>query len=143
MTAEAMQICRTLAVAATLPERGEWLAGYFFNDGIVRIAVACEHLVREATGTGDNEEYDLEEVKLLGFRDGWLQSWIPVRREMNRFKHKTQRFVDGPLLTDDEAVEALDSLVDALDRTNWTPKLLFRKTLQVTENESVARHSSV
>ncbi|MEO5954573.1 MAG: hypothetical protein ABIR36_02625 [Nitrospiraceae bacterium] len=121
MSADARQICQTLATAAALPERGEWLAGYFFNDGIVRIAVAYEHLVREATGTGDNEKYDIEEVKRLGFRDGWLRAWTPVRLEMNRLKHKTQKFVDGPLLTYDEAVEALDSLVDALDRANWTP----------------------
>ena len=121
MAVEAKQICQILATASTLPERGEWLAGYFFNDGIVRIAVAYEHLVREATGTGDNEEYAIEKVKRLGFRDGWLQSWKPVRHEMDRLKHKTQKFVDGPLLTYDEAIQALDCLVEALDRTNWAP----------------------
>lgn len=121
MWGEAKQICQTLAKAGTLPEMGEWLAGYFFNDGIIRIAVAYEHLVREVTGAGDNEDYDIDEAKRLGFRDAWLQSWDPVRREMNRLKHKTQKFVDGPLLTYDEAVQALDHLVDALDKSNWTP----------------------
>jgi len=121
MAMEAKQICQILTTASTLPERGEWLAGYFFNDGIVRVAVAYEHLVRETTRTGDNEEYDIEEVKQLGFRDTWLQSWNPVRHEMNRLKHKTQKFADGPLLTYDEAIQALDCLVEALDRTNWAP----------------------
>jgi hypothetical protein len=121
MSGEAKQICQILTTDSTLPERGEWLAGYFFNDGIVRIAVAFEHMVREVTGTADNKEYDIEEVKRLGFRDAWLQSWGPVRLEMNRFKHKTQKFVDGPLLTYAEAVQALDHLVEALDRKAWVP----------------------
>lgn len=121
MWKEAKLICQTIAKTDALSEQGEWLAGYFFNDGIVRIAVAYEHLVREVTAAGDNEEYDLEKAKLLGFRDVWLHSWLPVRKEMNRLKHKTRKFTDGPLLTYDEAVQALDHLVDALDRSNWTP----------------------
>ena len=63
----------------------------------------------------------LDKAKRLGFQEIWLQSWNLVRLEMNRLKHKTQKFVDGPLLTYDEAVQALDHLVDALDRSNWTP----------------------
>jgi hypothetical protein len=96
-----------------------WLV--FFNDGIVRTAVAYEHLVREATGAGDDDNFDIEKAKRLGFRNVWLQSWDPVRLEMNRLKHKTYKSVDGPKLTYDQAVQALDHLVEALDRKNWVP----------------------
>ena len=50
MWSEAKQICQALESIGTLPETGAWLAGYFFNDGIIRISVAYEHLLREVTG---------------------------------------------------------------------------------------------
>lgn len=47
MLEQAKQVCQEMASEAPLPVKGDWLAGYFFNDGIVRIAVAFEHLVRQ------------------------------------------------------------------------------------------------
>ena len=40
MWSEAKQICQALEGIGTIPEAGAWLAGYFFNDGIIRISVA-------------------------------------------------------------------------------------------------------
>jgi|RhiMethySRZTD1v2_1073278.scaffolds.fasta_scaffold01410_6 hypothetical protein len=119
MWSEAKHICQALEGVGTIPEAGAWLAGYFFNDGIIRISVAYEHLLREATGATDKDDCDIEKAKRLGFQPAWVKSWEPVRKEVNRLKHKTQKFVDGPELSYDDAVQALDHLIDALDRKNW------------------------
>lgn len=119
MWSEAKQLCQDLENGGILPDARAWLGGYFFNDGIIRISVAYEHLIREATSAMDKDDYDIEEAKRIGFQPAWVKSWTPVRKEVNRLKHKTQKFVDGPELSYDDAVQALDHLADALDRKNW------------------------
>jgi hypothetical protein len=119
MWQEAKDLCHLIECGSP-PKEGEWLAGYFFNDAIMRIAVAYEHLIREATEANDDGGIDFEKVKQLGFRQEWLDSREPLRIEMNRLKHRTHEFVDGPPLMVEQTVQALEYLVNALDRKNWT-----------------------
>src|SRR5690348_1933311 len=49
MWGKAKGICLAMNRGGDLPTHGEWLAGYYFNDGIIRIDVAYEHIVRHVT----------------------------------------------------------------------------------------------
>lgn len=92
------------------------MAGYYYNDGIIRIAVAFEHLVRHETGLHDKER--LDEMKLeacrKGFHSQWLKSWCDVHDELNAIRHRNKEF-DGPEVIPERAIEALTHLTEALE----------------------------
>ncbi len=116
MWRKAKGICLEIERGLDLPTHGEWLAGYYFNDGIIRIAVAYEHIVRHVTKLHGNESFRRlkREAVREGLKTEWVSSWESVHKEVNRLKHQNLKFVDGPLLKYDQALQALDHLVYAL-----------------------------
>lgn len=117
MWRKAKGICLEIERGGDVPTHGEWLAGYYFNDAIIRIAVAYEHIVRHATKLHGKElfrQLKTEALRKRGFKQEWATSWESVHKEMNRLKHQNLKFVDGPLLQYDQALQALDYLVYAL-----------------------------
>jgi hypothetical protein len=116
MWRKAKGICLEIERGRDLPTHGEWLAGYYFNDGIIRIAVAYEHIVRHVTKLHGKELF--RRLKKEAIREGlkteWASSWELVHKEVNRLKHQNLKFVDGPLLKYNQALQALDHLVYAL-----------------------------
>lgn len=113
---EASQVCDSIAKGNPLPTRGDWLAGYYYNDCLIRLAVAFEHLVRHETGLHGYER--LEEMKLeacrKGFHSEWLKSWGDVHNELSTIRHKNKEF-DGPEVNPKRAIEVLTHLTDALE----------------------------
>lgn len=69
-----------------MPTHGEWLAGYYFNDGIIRIAVAYEHIVRHVTKLQGKELF--RRLKKEAIREGlkteWASLWELAHKEVNR-----------------------------------------------------------
>jgi hypothetical protein len=116
MWRKAKGICLTIAGGKELPIDGEWLAGYYFNDAIIRIAVGFEHLARHVSGLHGRELFNKLKLQALknGFKAEWASAWERVHKEVNRLKHQNLKFVDGPLLKYVEALDALDYLVYAL-----------------------------
>jgi hypothetical protein len=120
MWEQARQLCQEMANESPLPTDGEWLAGYFFNDGVVRITVAFEHLVRQETNLHCYEKFSQMKQAAIekDFRDEWIDSWWSVYDELNRIRHRNKEFVDGPLVTYEKAVASLGHLIDALEWAN-------------------------
>lgn len=116
MWGKAKGICLEIERGRDLPTYGEWLAGYYFNDGIIRIAVSYEHIVRHVTKLHGRELFRTlkKEGPRKGLKAEWATSWELVHKEVNRLKHQNLKFVDGPLLKYDQALQALDHLVYAL-----------------------------
>jgi len=116
MWGKAKGICLEIERGRDLPMYGEWLSGYYFNDGIIRIAVSYEHIVRHVTKLHGKELFKTlkKEGMRKGLRTEWASSWESVHKEVNRLKHQNLKFVDGPLLKYDQALQALDHLVYAL-----------------------------
>jgi hypothetical protein len=114
---QAKQLCQQIAGEALLPTEGDWLAGYFFNDGVVRIAVAFEHLVRQETNRHGHETFsDMKQAAIeKEFCEDWIDSWWLLYEELNRIRHRNKEFVNGPLVTYEKAVTSLGHLTDALE----------------------------
>jgi hypothetical protein len=114
---QAKQLCQQIAGEAALPTEGDWLAGYFFNDGIVRVAVAFEHLVRQETKLHGHEHFETMRNAAIaeGFTEEWMGSWYLAYDELNRIRHRNKEFVDGPLITYEKAVASLRHLAESLE----------------------------
>jgi len=113
---QAKQLCQEMASEAPLPKGSDWAAGYFFNDGVIRIAIAFEHLVRQETNLYGHEQFEQMRNKALaeGFTVEWMGSWYSVHEELNRIRHRNKEFVDGPLVTYEKAAVSLGHLAEAL-----------------------------
>lgn len=100
-----------------MPTTGDWQAGYYFNDGIIRIAISFEHIVRHVTNKHDGENIDtlIKAATPLGFKVNWGNAWRPMQRELNAIRHRND-FIDGPKsdVTYPFAVDALEELIDTL-----------------------------
>jgi len=116
MWEKAKGLCSKIERGEQLLERGDWLAGFFFNDAIVRIDVAFEHIVRHSIKMYGPIEHRklIDRAGRHGFKKEWADSWSPVHKEVNRLKHQNLKFVDGPCLKYDQALQALDYLGYAL-----------------------------
>ena len=114
---QAKQLCRDMAVEAPLPSDGEWLAGYFFNDGIIRIAFGFEQLVRMETTL--HEERSIEQLRTRaiaeGFSEKWMDSWRSIDLELIRMRHRNTEFINGPEITYQTALTSMDHLATALE----------------------------
>lgn len=116
MWEKAKGLCSKIERGEQLQERGDWFAGFFFNDAIVRIDVAFEHIVRHSIKLYVPIEHRnlIEQAARRGFKKEWADSWSPVHKEVNRLKHQTRKYADGPQLTYNKAIKALDALYYAL-----------------------------
>jgi hypothetical protein len=117
MWQSASRIAENLALVGELPTAEEWLAGYYFNDGIIRIAVSFEHIVRYVTKEreGGNIQTLITAATLLGFSKKWGAAWKPMQRELNAIRHRND-FIEGPQsdVSLSFAVDALEQLIDTL-----------------------------
>jgi hypothetical protein len=114
----ASTIAQNLSHGGELPTAGEWLAGYYFNDAIIRIAVSFEHIVRHVTNRHsrkDNIDTLIQAATPLGFQESWGKAWRPLQDELSAIRHRNE-FVDGPKIEVDPllAVDALEQLINTL-----------------------------
>src|SRR5215472_13762738 len=81
-----------LSHGGELPTAGDWLAGYYFNDAIIRMAVSFEHIVRHVTNKHEGENIDqlIAAADPLGFRESWGDAWRPMERELSAIRHRNE-----------------------------------------------------
>ena len=99
-----------------LPRKGKWLAGFYFNDALIRADVSYEHVTRYFTKKRNGNIDDLIKKALSrGFPKKMLEpAWRDIRREVNKLKHKSLRFSEGPIIDYGPALIAVSTLIDAV-----------------------------
>lgn len=101
------------------PEGRFWLAGFYFNDALVRTDVAFEWLARCVVGLPSNERRNdskknlIKDTKQRGFPQASLDSWKAMSDEIDVFKHHNQ--FDQDRMDYDSFIKALDNLISALE----------------------------
>lgn len=96
-------------VAGTLPPRGRWMSGYYFNSAILRIGPAREKLRRL-----------LEQIDKAKKGGGTARRSLPkgefdaVHSEYRVLKHDLKGLQDARLVTYEQAVDALREFVSVL-----------------------------
>jgi hypothetical protein len=97
-----------------LPQKHGWLAGFYFNSAIQRIAAAGEQLAgilkrleRQAKQQG--RVFDISNV---------LPALNQIKEEVNRFKHDETGLERGRDITPSSAVTALSEIVQTLEMYN-------------------------
>lgn len=109
----------TVPLEKALPASGKWLAGYYYNDALLRIDVCYEQVTR----------YFLKEQ---GFADGdWLLAqslrkdfppdliapvWPKIRGHVNDIKHKSTKKnkTEGPSISPPDTLKAIEALIAAV-----------------------------
>jgi len=95
---------------ATICTDGRWLAGYYFNSALLRIAASYHQTLKAITG---QDKYVPALILLVSpaFRHASLDE---VHREVNRLKHGDEGIDPGRSVTFDQAVDALGELIDLI-----------------------------
>jgi len=99
-----------------LPRSGEWLAGFYFNDALVRADVSYEHVTRYLTGDRNgNREVLSGKAKRLGLPKDKLEPWwLDIRTEVNKLKHRSLKYAEGPVPDYDQVIPAINGLISAV-----------------------------
>jgi len=100
-----------------IPRKGEWLAGFYFNDSLMRADVCYEHVVRYYTKKSKGDINDLIGwAKSAGFPPGRLDpAWREIRSEVNKLKHKSLIFAEGPIISYSQATKDIKCLISAVE----------------------------
>lgn len=120
-TAAAAQLATRMANRGVLTWKGEWVAGYFYNDALLRADIAYEHILRYRTGKKKaNGPKLLTKAISSGIpKDLLIPSWTRVRDEVNNLKHRSWEFGEGPGIKLDEAIEIIRALINTVE---WSLK---------------------
>jgi hypothetical protein len=91
----AQKVARALS-RGELPLTGTYLAGYHFNDALLRLDIAYENALRRLTRRRGNEL--AKTLIALAVEKGWnardFRSWNIVRAEVNALKHRNPEQID-------------------------------------------------
>ncbi len=96
--------------------RGEWLGGFYFNDALFRSMVTLEHLLRYYTRLNGNESLQrlVGEALSRGFNiETVIPDWAEIKDEVNRLKHKSWEFGQGPEIPYPDAVKIVRGVIAA------------------------------
>ena len=98
-------------------EDGEWLGGFCFNDALFRAVVAFEHLLRYYTRLNGNES--LQTLVDTALSEGFnieeiVPSWTEIKDEVNRLKHRSWEYGQGPEIPYPDAVKIVRGVVLAM-----------------------------
>ncbi len=111
------KIAARMAKRGVTAGRGEWLAGYYYNDALFRMDIAYEHILRHRTGLKNAKAPKLlKKAVASGLPRRLLDpSWTRVHDEVNDLKHCSWEFGEGPGIEPDEAVEILRDLIKTVE----------------------------
>lgn len=99
------------------PERGEWLAGFYFNDAIVRLDLAFEHILRCVGNLGPTAA--IGEVREVATRKSFPSELLTIwsergRNADNMLKHRSLEVLEDPGISFTDALCVMENLVCAL-----------------------------
>jgi len=127
-TEEVRRIAANMSNCSSIAESGPWLAGFYYNDVLLRCDVCYEHLVRYWTGNRKNVPADvlIQKAKASRFKEiKLLKPWLKIRKQVNILKHRYWEFPDGPRrVLPSQAFEIVSSLVRAVE---WSLKNRARR----------------
>ncbi len=100
-----------------LPEQGEWLAGFYFNDAIFRADVAFQHLLRYVASLEPEVPLGKATENLPHqFPSELLTTWVEKGRKVDSGgKDRSLIFGEHPGISFGEVVAVIENLVCALD----------------------------
>ncbi|MEK6804908.1 MAG: hypothetical protein AABZ34_19940 [Nitrospirota bacterium] len=114
---EAKELVLRMLVEDRPPEQGEWLAGYYFNDAIVRLDLAFEHILRYVGNLGPTAAIgEVREVATgKSFPPELLAMWSERGRKAdNLLKHRSLEILEDPGMSFSDALAVMENLVCAL-----------------------------
>ena len=122
-TEEVRRIAGSMATSGYIVQNGPWLAGFYYNDVLLRCDVCYEHLLRYWTrkrGHASAEDL-IQRAKKSNFKEvKFLKPWLKIRKQVNLLKHRYWEFPDGPRrVLPSQAFEIVSSLVCAVE---WSLK---------------------
>ena len=118
-TEEVRSIAARMASSAYIVQDGPWLAGFYYNDVLLRCDVCYEHLLRYWTrkrGHASAEDL-IDRARKSNFKEvRFLKPWLKIRRQVNVLKHRYWEFPDGPRrVLPSQAFEIVTSLMCAVE----------------------------
>lgn len=99
---------------------GEWLAGYYYNDALIRTDVCYEQLARYSGRVREkSERKKREELEKLAIDRGLRKDlivpwWKQVRNEVNLIKHQSIFTTEGPSIDPENTLRAIENLVEGI-----------------------------
>lgn len=108
----------TAMAKGKLPEKGNWLTGFYLNDAVFRIDAGFEHITRHITGRHHDKKVKGPLLKKLaigvGLPSQFLEPWLEkIRREDNLLKHET--LLGEAPISDKELMKAIENLVRSVE----------------------------
>jgi hypothetical protein len=100
----------SISIQKTVNKR--WLAGFYFNSGIQRLAACFDRIPKLLGAKGPNARKRMENVNT-----GNYAAWYKVYGEINAFKHEVAGKATGRTVSLTEAVQAFEEVL-ALLRAN-------------------------
>ncbi len=106
------------------PEQGEWLAGYYFNDAILRLDLAFEHILRYVGNVRPTAA--IGEVREVALRKRFPAELLAIwsergRNADNMLKHRSLEVLEDPGISFTDALSIMENLVCALAWVLYTP----------------------
>lgn len=103
--------------------RGQWLAGFYFNDAMFRLAALYERGLKAAVGARGRES--VPHLRQIGIAKGVMGSTNfsaldAVRTDVNELKHRDGLVLKGREVAFDRAIEAAREARELLDRVART-----------------------
>lgn len=115
---EAKEMVLRMLVDDRLPQQGEWLAGFYFNDAILRLDLAFEQVLRYVGNLGPTAAIrDVrEEATRKSFPPELLMIWAERARSAdNMLKHRSLEVLEDPGVSFSDALVVMENLICALD----------------------------
>ena len=114
---EAKELVLRMLVDDQPPEQGEWLAGFYFNDAIVRLDLAFEHILRYVGNLGPTAA--IGEVREVATRKSFPPELLTIwsergRNADNMLKHRSLEVLENPGISFTDALSIMENLVCAL-----------------------------
>lgn len=108
-------------IAAQEPVNNFWLAGFYFNSGIQRLAACFDRIPKLMGARGDTAPKRMKNVNPQKY-----EKWRKVYEEINAFKHDISGRAKGRLVSMSEAVQAFEEIVALLRRNEATLAATYR-----------------
>lgn len=113
---EVRHLANHLSAGRSLPS-GRWLAGYYFNDALIRADVCYEQLARYSGKVKNkSERIEREELLTLAIKHGLQKDlivpwWKKVRDNVNVIKHQSVHTTEGPVIDPENTLRVIEQLI--------------------------------
>ena len=105
-----------------LPRGGQWLAGFYLNSAVNRIATGYERTLKILLGLDTKKHYDMECLTLMATKMGYISddkvsALKDICAENNQYKHVHQTPINRKRIVNEErALKALQELEEIVSQ---------------------------